>query len=103
MLFLHDNAPAHRSEVALEAIRNAGFDILDHPPYSPDLAPSDFHLFPKLKEHIRGTKFADNDAVMAAVDEFFECQEEDFFSEGIRRLEKRYSKCIELEGDYVEK
>lgn len=103
VLFLHDNAPAHRSEVALGAIRNAGFHMLDHPPYSPDLAPSDFHLFPKLKEYIRGTKFQDDDAVMAAVNEFFESQEEDFFSEGIRKLEKRYSKCIELEGDYVEK
>ena len=40
---------------------------------------------------------------MAAVEEFFECQEKDFFSEGIRKLEKRYSKCIDLEGDYVEK
>lgn len=40
---------------------------------------------------------------MAAVDEFFESREEDFFSEGIRKLEKRYCKCIELEGDYVEK
>lgn len=103
VLFLHDNAPAHRSEVALTAIRSAGFDLLDHPPYSPDLAPSDFHLFPKLKEHIRGTKYSDDDAVMAAVDDFFESQENDFFLEGIRKLEKRYTKCIELEGDYVEK
>ena len=101
MLFLHDNAPAHRSEVALEAIRNAGFDIFDHPPYSPDITPSDFHLFPKLKEHIRDSKFDDDD-VMAAVDLFFESQEH-FFSEEIKRIEKQYSKCIELEGDYVEK
>lgn len=103
VLFLQDNAPAHRSEVALNAIHSAGFEILEHPAYSPDLAPSDFHLFPKLKEHIRGTKFDDDDAVMAAVEEFFECQEKYFFSEGIRKLEKRYSKCIDLEGDYVEK
>ena len=69
--YLHDNAPAHRSEVTLEAIRNAGFDILDHPPYSPDLVFRDFHLFPKLKEHIGRTKIDDDDAVMAALDIFF--------------------------------
>lgn len=103
VLFLQDNAPAHRSEVALNAIRCAGFNLLDHPPYSPDLAPSDFHLFPKLKEEIRGTKFHDNDAVIAAVEDFFESQENIFFSQGIRKLETRYSKCIALEGDYVEK
>ena len=55
VLFLQYNAPPHRSEVALTAIRSAGFEVLDHPPYSPDLAPSDFQLFPKLKDHIRGT------------------------------------------------
>ncbi|CAH2103641.1 unnamed protein product [Euphydryas editha] len=76
VLFLHDNAPAHRSKVALKAIRNAGFEIIEHPPYSLDLASSDFHLFPILKEHIRGTKFEDDDA---AVDEFFESQDCDFF------------------------
>ncbi|KAL0831014.1 hypothetical protein ABMA28_001900 [Loxostege sticticalis] len=103
VLFLHDNAPAHRSEVALQAIHSAGFEMLDHPPYSSDLAPSDFHLFPKFKEHIRGTKFADDDAVMAAVNDFFESQEKDFFLDGKKNLEKRYSKCIKLEGDYVEK
>ena len=86
-LFLHDNVFAHRSEVALKAIFNAGFEIIEIPPYSPDLAPSDFHLFPKLKEHIRGNKFEDDDAVMAVVDEFFESQDHDFYSEVIRKFE----------------
>lgn len=36
VLFLQDNAPPHRWEVALTAIRSAGFEVLDHPPYSPD-------------------------------------------------------------------
>lgn len=62
------NAPAHRSQVALTAIRQAGFQIFDHPPYSPELSPNDFHLFPKLK-YIRGTKFDNDNAVMRAVGE----------------------------------
>jgi len=44
ILFLHDNAPAHRALATY-----LGFQCLDHPPYSPDLAPSDYHLFPGLK------------------------------------------------------
>lgn len=71
VLFLHENAPAHRSEVALKVIHIADFNILDHPPCYPDLAPSDYHLFPKLKEHILGTKFDDDDAVIAALHEPF--------------------------------
>ena len=58
----------------MAAIRDAGFEILDHPPYSPDLAPSDFHLFPKLKESLRGQRFQTDDDVMAAVNEWFQEQ-----------------------------
>jgi len=49
LLLLHDNAPAHRSHVGQAAILESGFEEMHHPPYSPDLAPSDYHLFPNLK------------------------------------------------------
>lgn len=103
VLFHQDNAPAHKSRVALAAIKEAGFELMEHPPYSPDLAPSDFYLFPRLKEHLRGQKFEDDDAVVASVHDFLRDQEEDFFRKGILGLEKRYTKCINLKGDYVEK
>jgi len=41
--------------------------VLPHPPYSPDLAPSDFHLFPKLKEHLMGQRFSCDEEVKSAV------------------------------------
>ena len=47
---LHDNAPAHRALVTQKKLAYLGFHCLDHPPYSPDLAPSDYHLFPGLKK-----------------------------------------------------
>ena len=53
-LLLHDNAPAHRSHIGQDAILESGFEEMHHPPYSPDLAPSDYHLFPNLKQHLRG-------------------------------------------------
>jgi len=49
VLFLHDIAPAHRTLVTQKKLAYLGFQCLDHPPYSPDLAPSDYHLFPGLK------------------------------------------------------
>lgn len=103
VLFHQDNAPAHKAAVAMTAIQETGFELLEHPPYSPDLAPSDFYLFPRLKEHLRGTKFQDNSEVMTAVEAFWESQDKDFFSKGILGLEKRWTKCIDLLGDYVEK
>ncbi|XP_046976362.1 histone-lysine N-methyltransferase SETMAR-like [Vanessa cardui] len=76
VLFHQDNAPSHKAAVAMTAIQESGFEILEYPPYSPDLAPSDFYLFPRLKEHLRGKKFEDNSEVMAAVEEFLESFEE---------------------------
>ena len=43
--FHQDNAPVHKSAIAISAIYHCGFELMEHPPYSPDLAPSDFHLF----------------------------------------------------------
>jgi histone-lysine N-methyltransferase SETMAR len=60
VLLLHDNAPAHTARVAQAAIRNFGFDQLNHPPYSLDLAPSDFYLFRLLKTELRGRRFRDD-------------------------------------------
>jgi len=50
VLFLHDNAPAHRALATQKKLAYLGFQCLDHPPYSPDMAPSDYHLFPGLKK-----------------------------------------------------
>jgi len=48
VLFLHDNAPAHRTLATLKKLAYLGLQCLDHPSYSPNLAPSDYHLFPVL-------------------------------------------------------
>ena len=56
-LLLQDKAPAHTAQIAMTAATECGFEILPHPPYSPDMAPSDFYLFPKLNFHLRGTQY----------------------------------------------
>jgi len=57
VLFLHDNAPAHRALATQKKLAYVDFHCLDHPPYSPDLAPSDYHLFPGLKKTIERSPF----------------------------------------------
>jgi len=49
VLFLHDNAPSHGALAAPKKLAYLDFQFLEHPPYSPDLAQSDYHLFPGLK------------------------------------------------------
>jgi histone-lysine N-methyltransferase SETMAR len=67
VLLLHDNARPHTAAHTVDTLRALKFEVLKHPPYSPDLAPSDFHLFGPLKEHMRGQKFADDNEVLEAV------------------------------------
>jgi len=57
IVFHQDNAPAHKSVLAIGKLRDLHYELLEHPPYSPDLAPSDFFLFPKLKLFLAGQRF----------------------------------------------
>ena len=77
-------------------------DVLNHPPYSPDLAPSDFHLFIDLKEHLTGKKF-DYDDEEQEVMTWFKGQAADFYDSGIEKLVPRLNKCLDSAGDYVER
>ena len=64
---LHDNAPAHKSATVQEYLKEFGLDVLDHPPYSPDLSPCDFWLFPRLKEMLAGHRFESRCGIGSAV------------------------------------
>ncbi|XP_045457302.1 histone-lysine N-methyltransferase SETMAR-like [Melitaea cinxia] len=103
VLLLHENAPVHKSHVALAALLKVGFDILNHSPHSPDLVPSDYYLFPKMKKELRGKKFTTDDEVKEAVSGFFEDKDKTFFNEGINKLIERSEKCVRLAGEYIDK
>ena len=74
-----------------------------HPPYSPDLAPSDYHLFGPLKNYLRGTMFSDDEAVKEICREGLKSQPRDFYAKGILKLVHRWGKCISVHREYVEK
>ena len=64
---LHDNAPAHKSATLQDYLKESGLDVLDHPPYSPDLSPCDFWLFPRLKEMLAEHRFESRCGIGSAV------------------------------------
>jgi len=103
VLFHQDNAPAHKSVVAMMKLCELHYEILPHPPYSPDLAPCDYYLFPNLKKWLGGKKFQSNEQVICETNAYFEDLDQSYFMEGIKKLEDRWTKCIRLKGDYVEK
>lgn len=103
VLFHQDNAPAHKCAVAMAKLYELRYELVPHPPYSPDLAPSDYYLFPDLKKWLGGKRFESNGEVIAATEAYFKDFEKSYYSKGIEKLENRWTKCIELNGDYVEK
>jgi histone-lysine N-methyltransferase SETMAR len=82
-----DNAPAHKSVLAMEKLRDMHHELLEYPPYSPDLAPSDFCLFPKLKLFLTGQYFSLNQEVIAAVEGYFADLTKNHYRDGIMALE----------------
>jgi histone-lysine N-methyltransferase SETMAR len=103
VLLQKDNTKPHTSAATTDAIARLGLTMLQHPVYSPDLAPSNFQLFPKLKDDLRGHNFRSDQEVTAAVRQWFREKEKDFFKNGIQKLVECWQKCIGVGGDYVEK
>ena len=66
VILLQDNARPHTAARNLAKIEDLGWKLLTHPPNSPDLAPSDFHLFGPLKESMKGIYFQTDEEVKAA-------------------------------------
>ena len=87
----------------MDAVERNGYELIPHPVYSPDLARSDFFLFPNLKKDIRGLHFRSDEEVVTAVEVWINRKDPDFFSSGLMALEHRWSKCITLEGNNIEK
>ena len=79
VLFLHNNAPAHQALAIQKKLTYLGFQCLDHPPYSPDLAPSDYHMFPGLKKQLKGRHFSSDTEVIVAMQTWLDGQPSKFF------------------------
>jgi len=87
----------------MDTIQKLKWNILPHPPYSSDFAPSDCYLFGPLKGHLGRKLFRNNEEVIWDVQEWLHWQPKDFFLSGILKLPDHWRKCIANEGDYVEK
>ena len=99
---LHENARPHTATVTVSTTEELRFRCIPHPQYSPDLAPSDFHVFGPLKDALSGRQFRDDDEVWSAVHGWLRTRPKEFFSRGIYALAKRWRKCIELGRDCAE-
>ncbi|KAK7871090.1 hypothetical protein R5R35_010454 [Gryllus longicercus] len=102
-VLLHDNAGPHTAGVTQSLIRQFHWEHFDHPPYSLDLAPSDYHLFLHMKRELGGMRFGSDDDTKNDVESWLSKLAGSFFGNGIQKLVTRYDKCLIIGGNYVEK
>uniref|UniRef100_A0A0N5CDX6 Histone-lysine N-methyltransferase SETMAR n=1 Tax=Strongyloides papillosus TaxID=174720 RepID=A0A0N5CDX6_STREA len=86
-----------------KGVKRLDYEIVPHPPYSSDFAPSDFYLFGPLKDSLRGVKFNNNGEIKEEIQKWLRSEDKNFFATGIRKLVERWDKCINVADDYVEK
>jgi histone-lysine N-methyltransferase SETMAR len=101
--FLHwDNAPVHTAATVQEYLAAKGVQMLRHPPYSPDLAPADFFLFPRVKTKLAGLSLKQETFQKSWEGVVRTIPKEDFAAAFCQWME-RCEKCVRIGGDYVEK
>jgi histone-lysine N-methyltransferase SETMAR len=100
---LQDNARPHTAKVAMDALIEIGGTPLEHPPYSPDLAPCDFWAFPSMKRELRGKKFQSDQEVKTACSTILL----KLAANGLQHVFEKWveccKKCIACQGRYFEK
>ena len=101
-IVLHDNARCHVANNVTLLLRRWQWEILERPPYSPDMSPCDFDLFPKLKEPLRGHRFHDVSSVLHAVGRSVAHISNQHLATGLQCLPDFWQKVISIAGDYIE-
>lgn len=103
VILQQDNAQPHSAKRTAKTIKKLGFELLEHPLHSPNLAPRDVYTFGPLKEALGGRRFAIDAEVMMLCKTGYRCnQKKLFFSDGIKKLVKRCTKCLEVQAGNVE-
>ena len=102
VLLLDDDASVHKCNIVQAAIRQPGFIELNHPAYSPNIAPSDCHLFLNLKKFLRGNNFSSDDEAITTVEDYLTDLDLEFFCKGIQSLHDRWQRVVSSEGQYIQ-
>lgn len=102
VIFQHDNARPHIAATVKNKLQSLNWEVLPHPPYSPDIAPSDYYLFRSMSSGLRGKKFKSFEKIKEWLDEWIAGKSADFFRDGICKLPERWAKVVASDGQYFE-
>jgi histone-lysine N-methyltransferase SETMAR len=102
IILQHDNARPHVCKVVQTALKTIGWEVLSHPPYSPDLAPSDYYLFRSMSHGLADQHFSNYEEVKKWLDDWIASKPEKFYWDGIHKLPKNWQKVVENNGNYIQ-
>ncbi|KAG5305947.1 MOS1T transposase, partial [Pseudoatta argentina] len=100
VILLHDNARPHVAKPVKTYLETLKWEALPHPPYSPDIAPSDFHLFRSMAHGLADRRFHSYEEAQKWIDSWIASKDMSFFRRGIHVLPERWSKVVESDGKY---
>ena len=93
-IILHDKSRSHKSAAVTDLLRSWQWEILEHPPYSPDMSPCDYHLMAKVKEPLRGTRYNTRNELIRAIGQSVRNINKDGSVDDIRSLPNIWQKVI---------
>ena len=102
VILQHDNARPHVEGPVKRYLETLKWEVLPHPPYSPDLAPSDYHLFRSMAHSLADQKFQSYEEIKNWIDTWITSKDEEFFCRGIRSLHESWEKVVANDGQYFE-
>lgn len=106
VILLHDNARPHVmqkvAKVVKKYLETLKWDILPHPLYSPDIAPSDYWLFRRMQHDLAGHRFTSFAEIENWLLTWIASKDETFFRDGIRKLPERWAKVVASDGQYFD-
>lgn len=100
VVLLQDNARPHTAKVTRQKIHSLSWEILPHPPYSPDISPTDYHLFRSLDNPMGNKCFENRQELENDLQQFFSSKDTSFYRDGIYHLLNRWQKVIDSDGNY---
>ncbi|KAG5325792.1 MOS1T transposase, partial [Pseudoatta argentina] len=100
VILLHDNARPHVAKPVKTYLETLKWEVLPHPPYSPNIAPSDFHLFRSMAHGLTDRRFHSYEEAQKWIDSWIASKDMSFFRHGIHVLPERWSKVVESDGKY---
>jgi [histone H3]-lysine36 N-dimethyltransferase SETMAR len=100
IILQHDNARPHVAKMTKTVIQELGWEVLPHPPYSPDLAPSDYYLFLLLSNTLKGVTFDDDQDMEKWLGDWFKSKDDAFYRKGIEKMPEKWEAVVNNDGDY---